>query len=214
MTKDSFLAINTCGLTQVLLKDGGEFLYFSTLERQAASTMLLDKVNQMLTEKEVDLSKLKSLAVCVGPGSFTGIRVGVSAVRALGFALNKPIIPVTYFDILAYEYYDKLKNSEFFCVLDGKSGVCYVKKYNGFKSEKNKNNKPFCAKNSDLRAILGDKTVVADSVFDPILSDCLLSNGGSEGFCLAIKNGIEQNYLSILPLYLRKSQPERGSGDI
>lgn len=51
------------------------------------------------TPKDIDL-----IAVDVGPGSYTGLRVGVTCAKTLGYALHKPVIDVPIFDIIAENY--------------------------------------------------------------------------------------------------------------
>jgi tRNA threonylcarbamoyladenosine biosynthesis protein TsaB len=51
------------------------------------------------TPKDIDL-----IAVDVGPGSYTGLRVGVTCAKALAYSLNKPVIDVPIFDIIAENY--------------------------------------------------------------------------------------------------------------
>jgi len=58
---------------------------------------ILDRV---LTQSDRSFDQLDRLAVCVGPGSFTGVRVGVAAMRGLALALDIPLIGVSVFDAL------------------------------------------------------------------------------------------------------------------
>ncbi len=51
-------------------------------------------LERFLKHQKVDMRELKKIIVCSGPGSFTGIRVGVSLAQALGFALNIPVIAI------------------------------------------------------------------------------------------------------------------------
>ncbi len=48
-------------------------------------------VQRLLEEKKAELSDLKAIEVVTGPGSFTGLRVGVSIANALGYALGIPV---------------------------------------------------------------------------------------------------------------------------
>ena len=65
------------------------------------SEELLVKVDELLTENEVKRKDLTGVVVVNGPGSYTGIRVGVATGNALGFALGVPVVGVSYLDVLA-----------------------------------------------------------------------------------------------------------------
>lgn len=56
------------------------------------------KTNQLLDgflkRESVTVKQLEKIVVCSGPGSFTGIRVGVALAQALGFALNIPVFTI------------------------------------------------------------------------------------------------------------------------
>lgn len=52
------------------------------------------ELEKFLNHQKVKMSDLKKVIVCSGPGSFTGIRVGVSMAQGLGFALKIPVIAI------------------------------------------------------------------------------------------------------------------------
>jgi len=58
-------------------------------------------IEQVALEAKIDLSDLKAIAVSKGPGSYTGLRIGVSAVKGLCFALDLPMISVNTLQSLA-----------------------------------------------------------------------------------------------------------------
>jgi len=55
----------------------------------------------LLTQAQVPLQAVDLLAVATGPGSFTGLRVGIAAMQGLAMALGKPIVPVSTLEALA-----------------------------------------------------------------------------------------------------------------
>lgn len=65
--------------------------------------VLMDYVAQCFATAKIARSDISRIAVNVGPGSFTGVRVGVSAARGFGLALSCPVIGVTGFEALASE---------------------------------------------------------------------------------------------------------------
>jgi len=62
---------------------------------------LLDQIEAVLVEAGMALTDIGSIAVNVGPGSFTGIRVGVAAARGLALALDRPVYGVSAMDAAA-----------------------------------------------------------------------------------------------------------------
>ena len=60
-------------------------------ERQAAQK-LLPLVDALLTDQSVTLAGVDAIAVVTGPGSFTGMRIGVGVAQGLSFASNCPVI--------------------------------------------------------------------------------------------------------------------------
>jgi len=64
-------------------------------DQKTHSEKLLPIMDALLEELGLKLAQMDLLAVCVGPGSFTGIRIGVATVKGIAQALNKKVIPVT-----------------------------------------------------------------------------------------------------------------------
>jgi tRNA threonylcarbamoyladenosine biosynthesis protein TsaB len=55
-----------------------------------------------LKKSQITVSEIKAVAVSIGPGSYTGLRVGLSAAKGLCYALNIPLITVNSLHMLAY----------------------------------------------------------------------------------------------------------------
>src|SRR6266478_6775542 len=65
------------------------------------SERLMGAIDRLLTDAGWSVRDLEGLAVSVGPGSFTGLRIGLSTVKGLALALSIPIVPVPTLDAMA-----------------------------------------------------------------------------------------------------------------
>ena len=97
------LAVETSTLAGgAALLDGEHLLGEYTLNIKAThSERLMAAVDHLLHDCGWDLADLEAVAVAIGPGSFTGLRIGVSAVKGLALALGIPVVPVPTLDALA-----------------------------------------------------------------------------------------------------------------
>ena len=74
-------------------------------ERQAEG--LIPLIGDLMTGAGVAFSALDRIAVCIGPGGFSGIRTGVAAARAIGLAAGVPVVGATSFQIMAASFEKK-----------------------------------------------------------------------------------------------------------
>lgn len=66
------------------------------------SQTLLPVVEQILKISELSLDDIDYFACCTGPGSFTGVRIGVATLKGIAYGKNKPCVSVSTLDALAY----------------------------------------------------------------------------------------------------------------
>jgi tRNA threonylcarbamoyladenosine biosynthesis protein TsaB len=96
---------NVCS---VALTEGNEVLahkmILGTNEHASKLTVLIES---MLKEKHVVMSELKAVAVSSGPGSYTGLRIGISTAKGICYALSLPLIAVGTLDIIAQGLFSK-----------------------------------------------------------------------------------------------------------
>ncbi|EHK58957.1 tRNA (adenosine(37)-N6)-threonylcarbamoyltransferase complex dimerization subunit type 1 TsaB [Allomesorhizobium alhagi] len=92
---------------------------------------LMSMVGDALKNAGSAFPDLGAVAVSVGPGSFTGVRVGVSAARGFALALKIPAIGVTTLEALAAEARDKFGTRNVLSALDGGRGEIQAAVYDG-----------------------------------------------------------------------------------
>ncbi|MBQ6980741.1 MAG: tRNA (adenosine(37)-N6)-threonylcarbamoyltransferase complex dimerization subunit type 1 TsaB [Clostridia bacterium] len=198
----NYLAVDTSGkhLTVLISKDGKVYEFFDKDCGVFHSVKIMTEIENMLVRANMQLSSVDFFACTVGAGSFTGIRIGVSTVKALAFANKKPILRITSFDTLAYN-----KDSErVLAIIDAKHNGYYVCPYvNGVAGE--------------AKYVLKDELIEYKD-FTFVSSECLAGINTEvvscvKGFIRAIefkKAEITDDINSLTPLYVRKSQAEEG----
>lgn len=85
-----------------LCRDGHLISQYSQCSGLTHSRTLLPMAEDMLKNAEISLSQVDAIAVAHGPGSFTGIRIGVSTVKGLAWAAEKPCIGVSTLEAMAW----------------------------------------------------------------------------------------------------------------
>ncbi len=87
------LCINTKDQKKVVvsLKKEGKVISKLSKQNKYGSQVLLPLISKILEQEKMNFKHIKEIAVEIGPGSFTGLRVGVSVANALGFALSIPV---------------------------------------------------------------------------------------------------------------------------
>lgn len=102
------LGIETSGelCSVALLVNETIFYEINILEKHIHSKKILNMIDVLLKESDIDLSKLSHIAVSIGPGSFTGLRIGLTTAKGIGFGSNLPIVPVPTFNAMALQVSD------------------------------------------------------------------------------------------------------------
>ena len=184
------------------------------------SEKIMPIIEQILQETHLALSDI-SLFVCdKGPGSFTGIRIGVGTVLAFQDTLNIPCIGISSLEALAYN----IKQDGLICsLIDAKNNNVYLGLFKLDNGEYTQlGNLEFKTISETLNILnefhspitfVGDGSIVHQNILKNNFENCLFAEKhelssyslGIAGF-KTYKKGIQT---SLMPLYLRKSQAER-----
>ena len=90
------------------------------------SQITLPRIKQMLDKYNLKPQDLNTIAVVIGPGSFTGIRIGVTIAKTLAYTLN---IPIKIIDSLKLKAISYKTNEDFLISMEDKNGA-YIGKFN------------------------------------------------------------------------------------
>lgn len=121
------LAIDTTTLhgSVALLKDSHLLAEVSCVASLTHSERLLPAVDLILRQQDLTIKDVEAFAVAAGPGSFTGIRIGLSTIKSFALASGNPIAPVSTLKALALKL--KLPHNHLLCpLLDARKGEVYA----------------------------------------------------------------------------------------
>ncbi|NLZ25624.1 MAG: tRNA (adenosine(37)-N6)-threonylcarbamoyltransferase complex dimerization subunit type 1 TsaB [Clostridiales bacterium] len=186
----NFLAFDTSRDSLTVALSYNDKLYYRDCpnERMRHSELFLTLAEQLLKEAEADIKEIGAFAAVVGPGSFTGIRIGISGANALAFSTGAKRVGITAFELMAYNI-----DGEATLTIEAGQGNKYVayKKNGEYIYD-------FIEKGVEVSALgtLIEQSSLSD--FPKRMAD-------------VVKEKIErQNFCDMLaPMYLRKSQAER-----
>lgn len=137
------LAVSTSGklCSVALLLNNEDYISYNFNKNQVHSEKLIGMIDIILKESRININECEGIAVSIGPGSFTGLRIGLSAVKALAFGAGLPIYPISEFDAMAMFAKDTVTiNKTFNMALkvnrDEVYFVKYIKTDEGFRAVK------------------------------------------------------------------------------
>ena len=218
------MAMDTSSLTATVAVLNDEKLLgeFTISNKLTHSQTILPMTEKLLSMLGMSLDEIDVFAVCVGPGSFTGLRIGMATVKTFAQTLNKPIIGISSLDAIAYNL---SYNDDFIIcpIVDSRRNEVYNALYNcGVKILEDRH-----LHIDDLLVELQGKKVIfagdavmlhrerietlKESGWRIASNHLLLPSAASAAYC-AYKKAIEGQFddpYTLNPVYLRKSQAER-----
>lgn len=185
------------------------------------SNVIMDAVDSLFKLSGLTIKDVDRIAVTIGPGSFTGIRIGTAIAKGLAYSLKKPIVGVNELDVLAHMG----ENREDIIVplIDARKERVYFSKYRYIDNILLREEE---YKDGELREILddlkgkkvtfiGDGATVNEKLINEVLEKdyTIFSKANSiprAGVAAQISLHLpEDNLYTLEPLYVNKSQAER-----
>ncbi len=108
--------------------------YFVINKSKTHSRNLFHIIQTLLRDVNLSVNDIDLFAVTKGPGSFTGLRIGITAAKTMAYALNKSIIGVTTLDVLAHNI--TFCNNIICPIIDAKNNQVYTALYEWTSSDK------------------------------------------------------------------------------
>jgi len=112
------LAIETSGelCSVAVMFDKTRYVEFNFLQKNVHSEKIINMIDQLLLTSGLSIKDIKTIAVSNGPGSFTGLRIGMTVTKSLAFGTDVPIIPVPTFQAIALQLSEFLLNGQKFII--------------------------------------------------------------------------------------------------
>lgn len=196
-----YLALDTSGKRLLIIAKNGEksAVYDDPECGIRHSVEIMNAIEETAGKVFSNLAEADFFACTVGAGSFTGIRIGVSTIKALAFAYGKPCVSITSFDALAYNK----REGKYISVIDALHDAFYVCGYD------------------DLKVVIPPSYVTREKLLEYAKEYILLSEKPlaglptetadfREGFIKAVEEKSDDKISpeSLDPLYVKKSQAE------
>ncbi|MBE6901721.1 MAG: tRNA (adenosine(37)-N6)-threonylcarbamoyltransferase complex dimerization subunit type 1 TsaB [Ruminococcaceae bacterium] len=215
------LGIDSSAITAgCALYDGGRLIAEQFLNtKHTHSQTLLPMVESMMKSADITLSQVDEIAVTVGPGSFTGLRIGIASVKGMAMGAGKPCIEVSTLEAIAYNFVGV--DGIICCAMDARCSQVY--------------NALFESSNGVITRLCDDRAIKCADLYEELKKlsgNIILAGDGAEllheatehsftlapvalryqrglGVCLAAEGKETIDAAALMPSYLRLPQAER-----
>lgn len=211
--------------TVALLDENNLIAEYTLNNKLEHSTLIMDIIDKLLIDSNLSIDDVDGFVVSKGPGSFTGLRIGMATVKGLSFGSNKPYVSISSLDALANSLInfdgiicpimDALRDSVYTCLYKNNNGELEkLIDYSALELDelinllKNKGEKVLFTGDGLIKHknYLFDK--LPNAYFAPNhLSTIKASSLGELGIKLLLNNTFDE--LNSSPFYLKKPQAQR-----
>ena len=202
----TILAVDTSTeACSVALQIGNETIAQYADEPRSHSRLLMPMVQQVLAEAQIKVNQLDAIGVSIGPGSFTGLRIGFAAVQGMAYGADIPVTPVSTLELIAatYRRQQNIQAGDVITLLDARMSEFNLGRYR-------------LDKNNQIVALQADQLVSTEQALELIKANQPSAIIGDAGnlFESATQHAelftpIYPNAIDILPM--AKQQLDQGS---
>lgn len=199
----------------------GEIIYNY---KKQHSIIMMDMIDTVLKNTSMTIKDIDGFVVSKGPGSFTGLRIGMASVKGLAHGTKKPMISISSLDALAYNLaytdgilcpiFDALRDNVYTALyrFDGVNLVRLTDYLNISIEElittlKEKNDKVTFV-GDDVSKFKDKLLTVNNCNFAPLNLNATRASSLGELGHISLQSGINDDLLTTAPLYIRNSQAE------
>lgn len=217
------LGIDTSTMTggAAVVKDGQLVGEYVLNIRTTHSERLLPAIERLLKDAGLSLEEIDGIAVAVGPGSFTGIRIGVATAKGFAYALNKKLVGVTALEAFGRQF--QAFPGVVVAMIDSRRSEVYAQAFSGGNPLAEPQNchidevLQWCRSQAQPCLLVGDGAIayreqiaagLPEAVFPPqefaLLRPAVVAALGWE----KLKEGQHSDVFAVNPVYLRKTEAE------
>ena len=122
----TILSIETStNICSVSLFKNNELLCLKEDENRQHSSLLAPFVKKVFNEVNFEIDSIDAIALSIGPGSYTGLRIGLSFTKGIAFSINKPIIPIDTIESLS----DGINDFNYMVAIHAYSDYSFIQEY-------------------------------------------------------------------------------------
>lgn len=200
------LVLNTASGAKAYLQVGDKSYYMKD-DALCGAEAVMPLIDSVLKEAHLTIKDIDTFGVCVGPGSFTGLRIGLATIKSFCYVLNRPTFTFTHLEFLTYNIKDCEK---VLSVCDAGHGAVYCATYD---KARNEIVAAQCMTVDGCKKLLDEgMAVVSDEKCSEYFAGAVTESSEYAFGELIKKYGTRRD--EIQPLYLRKPQPERKEGEL
>jgi tRNA threonylcarbamoyladenosine biosynthesis protein TsaB len=169
------------------------------------SELIVGKLDEIFNDLGLSIELLSGVVVNKGPGSYTGLRVGISVAKTISFSLSIPLYAYESLDVLAYRY--RLYKGKILIAVNGGQKEAFLKEYQSDGKKINAVTDYKIEKISRLREnieIYRDYLIIEknlDTYGKNVVKD--IDDLSVDGFFYALKYNLREDPLFLEPIYLR-----------